>query len=396
MAGLAASGVADLIRDALLELASRKVRSVLLILAVTLSVGALLSSVGISTVAARQVDADLAASAVDLVTVTAAATTGEQTGSAFPHDAEARLDATGLVSASGRRLDLDGITTMRVARSPQSSSVTDVVVSGLTPGYLSVIRARTTTDAAWMLGGSSPVVVLGSAAAQSLSVPVTGSLTGYVAWINGIRHDVVAVVTSSDLDVSPLVGIPFDEAVTWAGSDSAARLLIRAVPGAGAPVAGSARLALRPDAPERLRSSQVSDLSSVRRGVSTQLDRQAAWVGVLLLLLSVLLIANAMVMSVLVRASEIGLRRALGASRRSVAAVFLAEGGLIGVLGGLSGSGLGACAVVVVAAANHWTATLGLWVVLGPALGLGVGLVSSAYPALRAAAVEPGLAVRAD
>lgn len=138
-------------------------------------------------------------------------------------------------------------------------------------------------------------------------------------------------------------------------------------------------------------------MTQLRTGVSTQLDRLAAGTGALLLALTVLLIGNAMVVSVMSRTGEIGLRRAIGASRARVAAMFWTEGALSGLVGGLTGSALAAVAVVVVAAVNGWTAAVSpVVVVLGPAIGVAAGVLSSLYPALRAAAVEPAQAVRAD
>nr|WP_279589689.1 ABC transporter permease [Cellulomonas uda] len=97
------------------------------------------------------------------------------------------------------------------------------------------------------------------------------------------------------------------------------------------------------------------------------------------------------------RTGEIGLRRAIGASRARVAAMFWTEGALSGAVGGVTGSALAAVAVVVVAAVNGWTASVNpVSALLGPTIGLVAGVVSSLYPALRAAAVEPAQAVRAD
>ncbi len=395
----------DLVRDVTIDMHARRARSVLMILAVALSTGTLLSAVGISTVAARQVDADLAASAIDLVTVAPAPPSRDESGGAsgdvelLPPDAEARARSLDLVAAAGARLDPAGSTTVVVSRErpvPDAPGA-DVTVAGLSPGYLEVVRADVPESRARLLGGDEPVVLLGAAAADTLDIPVTADPTGYRVWVNGRPHAVVGFLTGGDVDLARVVAIPYRSAVGLAGGDSEARLLIRTRPGAGAPVAAVIRTAVLPGSPERLRSSQVADLSSLRQGVSTQLGRLAAWTGALLLVLAVLLIANSMVVSVMARASEIGLRRALGASRRAVAGVFLVEGALTGVLGGLTGSALSAAAVVVVSAVYRWTAVVDpTWVALGPVIGALVGVVSSAYPAVRAANVEPGIAVRSD
>lgn len=106
-------------------------------------------------------------------------------------------------------------------------------------------------------------------------------------------------------------------------------------------------------------------------------------------------IANTMVIAVLERVPEIGLRRALGARRRHVAAQFLAESAAVGGIGGLVGTGAGVGCVVLVAIAQTWTPILEPAAVFpAPLLGIVIGLVAGTYPAIRAARIEPADAVR--
>jgi putative ABC transport system permease protein len=399
----------DLFADVLVEMSARRSRTVLMIVAVGLSVGALLCSLGISVTAARQVDAGLAADTVNVFTVSAASTAAAQDDtttdgplgeSLFPEDAEQRVDGVDGVVASGRFLDTTGAIDTTLARpfDTRPRDIDSLTIAGVTSGYLAATRTTTTLpEPSYLLGGHDHVALLGTDLAADLDIPVTRDPAGLTVLIDGTPFDVVGFLTGGTVDPGRTLLVPYAVALGWVHADGRATMFVRTRFGAGAPVSRAAALALRPDHPQALRASTVVDASQARRGVASQLGRLAAGVGGLLLVLSILLIANSMVVAVMARTAEIGLRRAVGLPARYVASLFLAEGGLAGLLGGLSGSALAAVVLVVVSAINHWTVVLpGLLLFAGPLLGALTGLVSSAYPARRAARVDPAVAVRAD
>ncbi|GAA4709157.1 putative ABC transport system permease protein [Promicromonospora umidemergens] len=420
-------GPADLLEDVLIELSSRRARALMMVAAVGLSTGALLASVGISAAASAQIGSDIAASTLDLMTVSVAPTRDgegameERRASAsdsaspdsaipdsaspvLPDDTERRLREVDLIEAGGRRLDVSLVASPVVTRLPSgdepgregAASPPDVVA--LTSGYLAAARTPGPSERYFLLDRTEPVVLLGETAAGRLDVPVTDDPTGLQVSIDGSPYDVAGFLGGEGpAALADAVVVPYATGVEMAGDDREAEILIRSVPGAGTQVAKVAALAVRPAAPERLSVSPVVSVDSLRRGVSTQLDRLAAWTGTILMGLTILLIANSMVIAVMARTAEIGLRRALGCSRAQVAAVFLTEGLLIGLLGGLVGAAVAAAAVVATSAANGWTAVLHPgWIALGPVIGAGVGLIASVYPARRAAAISPALAVRSE
>ena len=101
-------------------------------------------------------------------------------------------------------------------------------------------------------------------------------------------------------------------------------------------------------------------------------------------------IANTTIVAVIERTGEIGLRRAMGAQPRHIAAQFLLEAAVLGGLGGLVGTSLGVVAVVAICAALTWTAVVPpLLVVAGPLVGLVAGTLAGIYPSLRASRLEP-------
>jgi len=112
------------------------------------------------------------------------------------------------------------------------------------------------------------------------------------------------------------------------------------------------------------------------------------------LLVGVVGIANTTLVSVLERVPEIGLRRAIGARRGQIATQFLLESLVLGTIGGLLGGASGVCGVAAVALAKGWVPVIPFWIcVLAPVLGSVTGVVAGAYPAARAARVEPVLAL---
>jgi macrolide transport system ATP-binding/permease protein len=166
--------------------------------------------------------------------------------------------------------------------------------------------------------------------------------------------------------------------------------------GAASRIADQAAVALLPNQPSLLKVTAPPEPRRVKAAVQNDLDSLFLLLGGVSLLVGAIGIANVTLVSVLERVGEIGLRRALGAARRHIAAQFLLESTGMGLAGGIMGASVGTLVIVAVSAGNTWTPVLDPWVPLGaPLLGAVTGLLSGTYPALRAASLEPVEALRA-
>lgn len=373
-------------------------RTLLLLVAFMLGVGGLVCAIGISQSAAAQVSNRLTQAGLDEVVV-------------HVRDAGLNLqnfDPSSLAPSGHTVTGLTGVVNAGYVASLQAADARprllqdqettgfdgDILIAG--SAYLAVESATThPSHAARLLDNrwSGAVAVLGRDAAAALGISDVGP--GVRLWVADKPVDVVGLIDGTGRNPLLASTIVLSPAAAMGLTPQDPRLVVRTQPGMPAAVADAVPFAVAPATPSSVQVETVADLRQLRHGVSNDFGVLIALVSALLLVLACLTSAVAMYLSVRARASEIALRRAVGASRVSIWRLFTIEGLVVGLGGGIAGAALGLVAVVTVCALQGWTAVLNPQIV---AIGIGIGalsgVISAVFPATAAAKNNPALAIR--
>ncbi len=339
--------------------------------------------------------------ATDVVVTPLAAHGTGAAATAIPWDAEERLRRLNGVVAAGTLSDVDARGALLHSvpvNDPRGQTEVQLPLKAASPGLWRAVRAE-------LAAGRLPdrrhsergdrVMVLGVNAAARLGVSRVDAQPG--VYIGDRLYLVVGLIGKVDRQASLLGSAIIPEGTARAefglAAPGAAQIETRI--GAVEAVVREAPRALSPEASGLLRVAAPPSPETLRGNVENDLNALFLLLGGVSLLVGALGIANVTLVSVLERTGEIGLRRALGAGRRHIAAQFLLESTVMGILGGIVGASLGVLVVVAVAAGRTWTPVLDPWVpLLAPVAGGIVGLLSGTYPSLRAASLQPVEALR--
>jgi putative ABC transport system permease protein len=239
-----------------------------------------------------------------------------------------------------------------------------------------------------------PAVVLGSAAAERLGI----DKLGVNVWLGDQWFTVVGILNpvelEPDLDSAAFIGLPIAEEL-FDADGSASTIYVRANPDDLNDVRRVLGATANPEHPEEVDVSRPSDALEARAAARTAFTSLFLGLGAVALLVGGVGIANVMVISVLERRSEIGLRRALGATKGHIRLQFLTESLILAGLGGAAGVVLGVLITVAYASNRGWDAVVPWYVPIGGiAAALAIGAVAGLYPAMRAARLAPTEALR--
>jgi putative ABC transport system permease protein len=386
--------LSDLARVASVGLRTRRMRAALSALGIAIGVAAIVAVLGLSSSSQAGLLAEIDRLGTNLLTVT----NGQNL---LGNTATLPLAAPGMIAriAPVTQVQETGSIDTNVYRSPLIPPINTNALSVQAASLGLPATVGTTIAQGRYLNAATarlPVAVLGSAAAERLGIDRIYS--GERIWLGGQWFYVAGILKpallASEIDSSVLVGFP--AAKRYLGFDGhPTTIYVRTETSQTAAVQSVLAATANPEAPNEVDVSQPSAALTARAAAQSALNSLFLGLGAVSLLVGAVGVGNIMLIGVLERRSEIGLRRALGATKANIRGQFLAEAILLALLGGAVGVIAGALSTAIYAQTKHWTVVIPTTAWAGGlAAAILIGAIAGLLPALRAARMSPTEALR--
>jgi putative ABC transport system permease protein len=384
----------DLARVGSVGLRTRRLRAALSALGIAIGVGAIVAVLGLSSSSQAGLLAEIDRLGTNLLTVTNGQTFTGATAE-LPSASPAMIGRVGPVT----QVQYTGTTKVNAYRSPRIPAINTNALT-VDAASLGLPRAIGTTLAlgSYLNAATArePVAVLGAVAARRLGIDRV--YPGERIWVGGMWFYVAGIlkpaVLAPEIDSSILVG--FSAAERYLNFDGhPSTIYVRSQTSQVAAVQSVLAASANPENPSQVNVSQPSAALTARAEAQGAFNGLFLGLGAVALLVGAVGVANIMIISVLERRSEIGLRRALGATKGQIRTQFLTEAILLAFLGGAVGVATGALATLIYANTKHWAVVIPTeaWTG-GLAAAIAIGAIAGILPAIRAARLSPTEALR--